>query len=298
MIQRSESFGELMKALAVFREAMPPILKDAKGNRGKYATLSNVLEVIQEPLSKSGLVIAQWPVGESDLLTHICHHESQEWMQGTMTLPSGSTSQDQGGALTYGRRYALAAILQLRIEADDDDAEKASRKVQPKATAADKARKAADQAADTKPYKLIVDEIIGLKEKLRDVEPERGAAEKFVYSQKVALGLMTGDDLAANMDAGRTLVKNLTHQLDAWKEMAAVTAEDDGLGISEADLPPFGLTKASFKPQHLPLIREWAAAFGRPVDEFLAGWEDTADAAFEAATQWNAAKQKAAKPKL
>lgn len=298
MITRSESMGELMRALARFRKAAPAIIKNADGQRSKYANLQHVLDSIQEPLESSGLVLTQWPVGESELLTHLHHTTSDEWMEGTMTLPSGSTSQDQGSAITYGRRYALAAILQLKIENEDDDGDAASRKRQPKPSPAEKARKAADKAADSKPYKEIVDEIIGLKEKLRDVEPQKGAAEKFVHSQKVALGLMTGDDLAANMDAGRTLVKNLTHQLDAWKEMAAVTADDDGLGVSVNDLPPFGLTKDSFKPQHLPLIREWAASHGRPVDEFLSSWEDTAEAAMAAATQWNADRQKAAKPKL
>lgn len=131
----------------VFQMKVDKIKKDAKNPffKSKYATLSNILDSIQTPMEESGLSFAQFPDENHSLTTIIIHAESGEWMQATYkTAPvpeynkekdaAGSvvyrgesyvSPQSVGSAITYARRYALAAILGLNID-DDDDANMAT----------------------------------------------------------------------------------------------------------------------------------------------------------------------------
>jgi hypothetical protein len=50
-------------------------------------------------------------------------HTSGQWISGSATLPLASqTPQAYGSALTYARRYGLAAIVGLCVDQDDDGA--------------------------------------------------------------------------------------------------------------------------------------------------------------------------------
>jgi hypothetical protein len=82
--------------------------------------LSNILDATNDGLIESGLTIAQFPVGDYGLET-ILMHESGEWIQANYTMkPVKDDPQGRGSAITYARRYAIAAILSLNIDDDDD----------------------------------------------------------------------------------------------------------------------------------------------------------------------------------
>jgi hypothetical protein len=98
------------------------IKKDAKNPffKSSYASLSNILDAIKEPLIESGLSILQFPTGDYGLTT-ILLHESGEYLKSEYTMrPVKDEPQGRGSAITYARRYALASILCLNIDEDDD----------------------------------------------------------------------------------------------------------------------------------------------------------------------------------
>lgn len=122
-MQKSESLINIGKALLIFHMKVGTIKRDATNPFFKktYASLSNILENIQMPLSEAGLTFSQFPTGENSLTTILIHSESGEFMMGEYVMsPVKTDPQSKGSALTYQRRYALCAVLGLNIEEDDD----------------------------------------------------------------------------------------------------------------------------------------------------------------------------------
>jgi hypothetical protein len=132
-MEKSITIASIAKALITFHVKVESVKKDATNPffHSKYASLSNILETIQMPLNESGLSFAQFPSGENGLTTILMHAESGEFLQSDYFMPPVKNDpQGKGSAITYQRRYALASVLGLNIE-EDDDANKAS---QPPAT--------------------------------------------------------------------------------------------------------------------------------------------------------------------
>jgi hypothetical protein len=122
-IQKSESIINLSKGLALFHIKVSTIKKDAKNPffKSTYASLSNILDGINDPLAESGLTFTQLPSGENELVSLLIHAESGEYIQSSYSMkPVKDDPQGRGSVITYQRRYALAAILGLNIDADDD----------------------------------------------------------------------------------------------------------------------------------------------------------------------------------
>jgi hypothetical protein len=67
-----------------------------------------------------GLLVTQHP-NEDSLVTTVYHADSGEWMQSEQVLRMKDLNnpQQQGSAITYARRYALASIFNLNQEDDD-----------------------------------------------------------------------------------------------------------------------------------------------------------------------------------
>jgi len=127
-MNKSESIAKLTAALIAFHAKAVKVTKDGKnphfGNR--YASLSNIIDEIQGPLTECGLAIVQLPKGDNELET-ILFHESGEYLSESYVMrPARNDPQGVGSAITYQRRYALGAILSLNID-EDDDGNQASR---------------------------------------------------------------------------------------------------------------------------------------------------------------------------
>ena len=137
---QSQEIGELAAALAAAQATFTFASKDstaAMGNAGKrkYADLQSVLEAVREGLTANGLAVVQAPMpAENGIkLRTTLAHKSGQWMASELCLPQDKMGgvQGMGSALTYARRYALAAMV--GIAQDDDDGETAmqeSRKAQ------------------------------------------------------------------------------------------------------------------------------------------------------------------------
>lgn len=121
-MERSESIKELSKALVEFHKKVGKVIKDAKGYNYRYATLSNILDVIQDPLNECGLSVIQLPQGDHELVT-ILTHISGEFISNTSRMtPKQDDPQGRGSCITYQRRYSLGAVLCINIDEDDDGA--------------------------------------------------------------------------------------------------------------------------------------------------------------------------------
>lgn len=121
-MERSESIKELSKALVEFHKKVGKVVKDAKGYNYRYATLSNILDVIQDPLNECGLSIIQLPQGDHELMTILSHVSGEFISNISRMVPKDDNPQGRGSCITYQRRYSIGAILCINIDDDDDGA--------------------------------------------------------------------------------------------------------------------------------------------------------------------------------
>lgn len=121
-MERSESIKELSKALVEFHKKVGKVIKDAKGYNYRYATLSNILDVIQDPLNECGLAVTQLPQGDHELVTMLTHISGEFISNTSRMTPKQDDPQGRGSCITYQRRYSLGAILCINIDEDDDAA--------------------------------------------------------------------------------------------------------------------------------------------------------------------------------
>lgn len=134
---RSENVDALAVALAKFHSECPKIVKDTKNDfyKSKYADLGTILGIVNPVLAKNDLSVIQLPVGENKLTTMLVHKSGQFIGSTSIMRPAETvvrkgatpaedvrsvTPQALGSAITYQRRYAVAAILSLCIDEDDD----------------------------------------------------------------------------------------------------------------------------------------------------------------------------------
>lgn len=124
---RSDSIGKLSEALAKAQGQMRGAPKDAANPfyRSKYADLASISEACRDALAKNGLAIMQFPrASEKGVeVETLLSHSSGEWVSETLEIPLAKRdAQGIGSAITYARRYALAAIVGVAPEDDDGHA--------------------------------------------------------------------------------------------------------------------------------------------------------------------------------
>lgn len=139
-VEFSPDIGKLAEALAAaqgeIKNATKKTMNEFFGK--KYAELADVLDAVRDPLSKNKLAVIQAPGrtietarGKLIEITTILTHSSGQWIKTRFYIPTGGkdTPQTWGGAITYARRYCLAALLGVAQE--DDDANAASGRTSP-----------------------------------------------------------------------------------------------------------------------------------------------------------------------
>lgn len=127
----SESRENIFKALHDFRGFLTQPLKD-KNNpffKSKYVPLENIVEVIDEAIKKTGLSYSQEATSEGNYVsvsTNIFHESGEYILFDKLTLPATKAdAQGFGSALTYAKRYSLAAAFGVTSDEDDDGTEQA-----------------------------------------------------------------------------------------------------------------------------------------------------------------------------
>lgn len=125
-MDKSESIAKLAMALCLFQGEVsnPKNIADNPYFKSKYAPLSEVINVAKPLMAKHGLSVLQSPSGDGEriVITTLLMHSSGEWIEGDPLVLKADkvTAQGAGSAITYGRRYALSAILGIASEEDDD----------------------------------------------------------------------------------------------------------------------------------------------------------------------------------
>jgi hypothetical protein len=116
---------ELATAMAKAQAEIKAALKDSKNPHFKssYADLTSVWDACRTALTKNGLSVVQIPGFDANdvWLETMILHSSGESLSGRYPLrPSQQTPQGYGSALTYARRYSLAAMVGVVADEDDD----------------------------------------------------------------------------------------------------------------------------------------------------------------------------------
>lgn len=127
-MQKSDSIANLATALAKAQSEMAGAKKDANNPhyKSKYADLASVWDAARPALTKHELSIAQFtePTDKDEIrVCTMLMHSSGEWLSGDIAIPvDKANAHGYGSALTYARRYALAAAVGIAPEDDDGNA--------------------------------------------------------------------------------------------------------------------------------------------------------------------------------
>lgn len=132
-MRSSDTLTKISPALVAAVNSMDGVAKTAEndgfkknGVGSKYATLAGCIEASKDALSANGLCVIQGPGATNTEAKTLCIttrivHESGEWIETDFDMPLTKWSpHEAGSATTYGRRYALMAMLGLAPVEDDD----------------------------------------------------------------------------------------------------------------------------------------------------------------------------------
>ncbi len=125
-MNKSESIKNLAAAMAAFQGKVknPPRSADNPFYKSKYAPLEVVVDTAKPILNECGLSYIQSCSGDGSNIsvTTLIMHSSGEWVETEPLIVKAerATAQGAGSAITYARRYALAAALGLASDDDDD----------------------------------------------------------------------------------------------------------------------------------------------------------------------------------
>ena len=127
-MNKSESIKELASALSKAQGEFAGAAKDSTNPhfKSKYADLESVVAAIKPHLSENCLSFIQTSHNDSGCaaIETIILHASGEWIScGVVSVPvSKADAQGYGSAMTYARRYSLAAAFGVAPEDDDGNA--------------------------------------------------------------------------------------------------------------------------------------------------------------------------------
>jgi hypothetical protein len=132
-MEKSETIGNLTLALSKVQAQLKPAKENSKNPffKSNYADLGAVWDSVRELLAENELAIVQMPTDVGGLTT-ILSHSSGEYLASTCYIPSKEDAHGVGSAISYGRRYALAAFI--GVVTGDDDGNSAVKGSTPKAS--------------------------------------------------------------------------------------------------------------------------------------------------------------------
>lgn len=125
-MKTSEKIENIAAALADAQTTIETAPKDKENPFFKswYADLNSCWEACRPSLARNHLAVIQSPSVTPERFVRITTriiHKSGEWIEGDLDLkPQQDTPQAIGSAITYGKRYALSAMLGVVADEDDD----------------------------------------------------------------------------------------------------------------------------------------------------------------------------------
>lgn len=139
----AEARAKWAAAFVAAQAEFPKIPHNQKANAGQfsyaYADLPSIIAHVRPVLAKHGLGFGQSVEPGANgiaVTTRIYHSAGHVESFGPLVLPAGNNAQAAGSAISYARRYALAAALGIAPDEDDDaQTTKADEPKPPKKTA-------------------------------------------------------------------------------------------------------------------------------------------------------------------
>jgi hypothetical protein len=129
---KSEAIDKLGAALSKAQAALKPAVKDSANPffKSSYADLTSIWEACRKALTDNGLSVVQMPTIEvnpdgtrSFVLVTTLLHSSGQFLEGAYPIrPTKDDPQGNGSAISYARRYALAAMTGVCSVDDDGEA--------------------------------------------------------------------------------------------------------------------------------------------------------------------------------
>lgn len=121
----SEGKGDLFAAISNAQAEFSTVAKNATNPhfKSKFAPLDTIIEMIRPILPKHGLAVMQFTdIADAGIVVEtVITHSSGQYISGALAMPVVKQDpQGYGSALTYGRRYALAAALGIVSDEDVD----------------------------------------------------------------------------------------------------------------------------------------------------------------------------------
>lgn len=127
MFLKSSDIADLAKALAKAQGELENASKNSANPhfKSRYADLAEVLNTVRPVFSRYGISVVQHPAyadGIVSVETSLLH-ESGQYISSIISAPASKLdAQGVGSAITYCRRYALAALAGIAQEDDDGEA--------------------------------------------------------------------------------------------------------------------------------------------------------------------------------
>ena len=124
---QSESILDLAGALVAAQSELENAHKNATNPHFKsdYADLAEIINTVRPVLNRHGLAVVQIPGFTDGVVTveTLLAHASGQWLRGVSAAPAQKLDpQGVGSAITYLRRYSLAALCGIAQEDDDGEA--------------------------------------------------------------------------------------------------------------------------------------------------------------------------------
>ena len=176
----SNELNELYTALAKAQQELTTADLNASNPhyRSRYADLMAIIQVSRQPLANHGLSVSQLVRkidGVQTMVTRL-QHCSGQWQESYLDLlPEKPGMQGWGSAITYARRYGLAAICGIAAGDEDDDGEASENRsskpnvVAPKSAPVKTPAKPTATPVVAKPVEFITSEQLELlEEELRE----------------------------------------------------------------------------------------------------------------------------------
>lgn len=121
----SPEINAIAAALAKAQGEFGPILMNKKNPhfKSKYADISSINTATRPALCKHGITVLQSASVEGDYvhIETLLAHSSGQYLSSTLKIRTEkSTPQGIGSTITYGRRYALSAMLEVTGDEEDD----------------------------------------------------------------------------------------------------------------------------------------------------------------------------------
>ncbi|WNZ54812.1 ERF family protein [Microbulbifer sp. MKSA007] len=116
-------------ALAQMQNELPTVAETAEGHNGKYAPLEKINETVRPALQKHGFAVTFRTKQQNNAVEIIAvlshregHHEETSLILPLDTSGKKNTVQAIGSTVSYGKRYALCALLNISTGEDTDGA--------------------------------------------------------------------------------------------------------------------------------------------------------------------------------